>query len=213
MCERTFVACEHCGVNADDGNVLWVELQTRTERCYQHLDSDGDATGDYDYDEGYVDEPYTQESYMECQSCGNTGGDILDREYSADDCDCAGCEPNIDNYSDPDEICALVRRLDIFEVPERDEPWPPEIEKLLKDRLTHFVPITRERACEIAEDVSGEFSIDMDPCQRDPFRVDTSMEISERTLATLAVDHVAATNSRLQLSIPNTREEVADVAV
>jgi hypothetical protein len=47
----------------------------------------------------------------------------------------------------------------------------------------------------------------------DPFRVDTSMAISEHALATLAVDHVAITNSRLQLSIPNTREEVADVAV
>jgi hypothetical protein len=199
MCERTYVACENCGAHVEDGNVLMVELISRTERGHQSLDSDGDPTGDHEWDEDYYDDPQTIESYMECQSCSHTAGDILDHEYSAEDCDCAECEPDIDNFNDPDEMCALVRRLDNGNIPERDEPWPPEIEKLLTNRLIHFIPITRARAAEIADECSGELAIDFDPCVGDPFTVDTSMEITPRAIA--------------QLSIPNEREEVANGAV
>lgn len=209
MCERTYVACGGCDAPVA-GNVELIGSTVMYESWSEGLDEDGDPTGDREYGDSEPGED--GDSHYVCRSCGWDGHN-LDMECSSNECDCAECEPDIDNFSDPDEICALVRRLDNGNIPERDEPWPPEIEKLLTNRLIHFIPITRSRAAQIADECSGELAIDFDPCVGDPFTVDTSMEITPRAIEQLSVDHVAVTNSRLQLPIPNTREEVADVPV
>lgn len=211
MCVETYVACEHCGARAEE-SVEMIEIYSRSERCRQSLDEDGDPVGDHEYDDAYGDSELV-ESFMECSACSNTGGDILDHEHSSDYCECGECNPEIDNYVDGDALCALVRRFDVFPVPEREDDWPPEIEKLLTNRLIHFIPVTRARAEEIADEVSDVFSIDLAPSSSDPFCVDLAVDITPRAIEQLSVDHVADTNARLQLSIPNEREEVADVAV
>lgn len=199
MCEREYVACGGCNERADE-HIRWIETRYYSETCSQSVDEDGDPNGDA---EEYGDPEYSHESdgHFECGACGWIGNS-LDTECVPDDCDCGECSPSIDTYNDPNEIVALTRRDQFMShMPERDEPWPPEIEKLMQDRLIHFIPITRERAEELSIECSPELDLEVEynAGARDPFVV----QVDGHSIPPHVVEH---------LSIPNAREEVAHAA-
>lgn len=155
MCVQTYIACGGCNARAAD-SVREVTIRYYSERSWESLDEDGDATGDTEYDENGPDYSDQSESHYECQECGWTG-DNLDPECSDDYCECPECRPEIDNYEDGDAIVVLERMRD-YRVP-NDPDWPLEVQRLVTDRTIHMVPMRRERAAEIADEVEFDIGV------------------------------------------------------
>jgi len=155
MCVAHYVACGGCNARASDAVVA---RERRTEYVEYPVTEDGEQ--DTQAEPEYGDADYENDGFY-CSECGWTGMS-LDMDCIPDDCDCAECDPRLDNF-DETGVVHLTRtsdsRPEITHDP--DFPIPPEIVRLLTDRSILYLPITVERAIEIE-----------DECYDRPVRID-----------------------------------------
>lgn len=152
MCLNTYVACGGCDVAASE--LTYRTVWYRTEVEVQSVDEDGDPCGDSDWEDN-GDSSSDSSEYL-CPYCGWSGTN-LDQECVDPDCECEECvEPESDDTCTwPDRPILLYRVADEpYEIIDADVP--DEIVRLLTDRTIVRIPVERQRAEEIYDEILSD---------------------------------------------------------